>query len=280
MYKMVVIDLDGTLLNDKKQVSKRNAEIINKIYKEKDIFFVIATGKNISDITQIIESVGESINQYIIVSNGAIIKDNVNDDWLLKKYIEKEEVIEIIDTYKKQNLRGIIHTNSYTLTDGEKEAQTNQNIKLVQDLKRDILENNTLTISMLTVCGDEKNLRKMKEDVELKFIELEVTDICHFIVDIGKEIYQTKYIDIMKKNSTKANAIKLLADYLHINKEEIVIMGDGANDISMFEMSVYKVAMGNADEDLKKRADYITDSNNEDGVAKALENIFYKSEKE
>ena len=82
----------------------------------------------------------------------------------------------------------------------------------------------------------------------------------------------------MKKDCTKANAIKILADHLDINKEEIIVIGDGANDISMFEMSGYKIAMGNANNKLKEKADYITDSNNQDGVAKALEEIFYKGE--
>ena len=66
MYKMVVLDLDGTLLNDKKQVSKRNVEIINKIQKEKGVLFVIATGQNIKNISYIIETIGKAINQYKI----------------------------------------------------------------------------------------------------------------------------------------------------------------------------------------------------------------------
>lgn len=83
----------------------------------------------------------------------------------------------------------------------------------------------------------------------------------------------------MRKGSSKSKAIKILADYLHIDKEEIVVMGDGANDFPMFEMSGYKVAMENGNEMLKEKADYITTTNNQDGVAKALEEIFYKGEK-
>ena len=65
----------------------------------------------------------------------------------------------------------------------------------------------------------------------------------------------------------------------YVTKEEIVVMGDGANDFPMFEMSGYKVAMENGNEMLKEKADYITTTNNQDGVAKALEEIFYKGEK-
>lgn len=275
MYKMVVVDLDGTLLNDKKQVSQRNAEIINKIQKEKDVLFVIATGQNIKNISYIIETIGEAINQYIIASNGAIIKDNVKNKYLLKRYLKQEEVIKVIDSYKKLHLRGILHTDNGALTDGNREAEMNKNTKAVQDLKKFYIENSISATLMFTICGEELDLRKMKEEIEVNFKDLEATDICHFVVNTGKEHYETAYIDVIKKNATKANAINILADYLHVDKEEIIVIGDGANDISMFEMSGYKIAMGNADENLKKKADFVTDNNNEDGVAKALEEIFY-----
>lgn len=278
MYKMVMIDLDGTLLNDKKQVSKRNVEMIQRIQAEKNVLFVITTGKNINDITQVLETIGDSINQYIIASNGAIIKDNVKQDYLVKKYIGQDQILKMIDIYKKQHLKGIFHTHEIQLTDENEQYQINQNTKLVENLKKYYLENEISTTSMISLCGNERDLKQMKEKLKVEFPELDATDICHFIVDRDKEIYETKYIDIMKKDCTKANAIKILADHLDINKEEIIVIGDGANDISMFEMSGYKIAMGNANDKLKEKADYITDSNNQDGVAKALEEIFYKGE--
>ena len=131
---------------------------------------------------------------------------------------------------------------------------------------------------MVTLYGSQNDLKGMKKEIELEFNELETTDICDFLFDMGKEVYQTKYIDVMRKGSSKSNAIKILADYLHIDKEEIVVMGDGANDFPMFEMSGYKVTMENGNEMLKEKADYITTTNNQDGVAKALEEIFYKGE--
>lgn len=278
MYKMVVVDLDGTLLNSKKQVSKRNAEVINKIHNEKGVQFVIATGRNINDISQVIEAIGDTINKYIIASNGAIIKDNVKDEYVLKKYLDKTEVLEVIDAYREQNLRGLVHTYDGQLTEENAKVEIGTKVGLVQDLKKYYLENDVSTTSMLTLHGEEKDLREMEEKIKVSFRELDSTGICDLAVEMEKETYKTKYIDIMKKDSTKANAIEILADYLHINKEEIIVMGDGANDISMFEVAGHKVAMGNANEELKKKADYITTDNNQDGVAEALEKIFYEGE--
>lgn len=279
MYKMVVVDLDGTLLNSKKQVSKRNAEVINKIHNEKGVQFVIATGRNINDISQVIEAIGDTINKYIIASNGAIIKDNVKDEYVLKKYLDKTEVLEVIDAYREQNLRGLVHTYDGQLTEENAKVEIGTKVGLVQDLKKYYLENDVSTTSMLTLHGEEKDLREMEEKIKVSFRELDSTGICDLAVEMEKGTYKTKYIDIMKKDSTKANAIEILADYLHINKEEIIVMGDGANDISMFEVAGHKVAMGNANEELKKKADYITTDNNQDGVAEALEKIFYEGEK-
>lgn len=278
MYKMVIVDLDGTLLNDKKQVSKRNAETIHKIHKEKGIFFVIATGRNENDITQVKKTIGEAINQYIIASNGAIIKDNVKNEYMLKRYIGREEVIDIIDSYREYHLKGLVHTYDGQLTEKSARVEIGTKVGLVKDLKKYYLENDIRTTSMLTLHGTEEDLKAMQEKIALAFENLDSTDICDLKVYLEEQVYQSKYIDIMKKNSTKANAIKILADYLHISKEQIIVIGDGANDISMFEMAGYKIAMGNANENLKKKADYITDNNNQDGVAKALEEIFNKGE--
>lgn len=275
---MVLIDLDGTLLNDKKQVSKRNADTIKRIHKEKDVLFVITTGKNLNDITQVIDAIGNPINQYIIACNGALIKDNIKETYIVRNYLEKEEVIDLIKVYKKENLRGIIYTYDYQLTDGEVEAKNNKNIKLVQNLEKYYQENDIKTTSMLTLCGEEKDVESTQKRIKEEFEEIETTNICDFTIDIGTEVYRTKYIDVMRKNATKANAIKTLADYLQISKDEIIVMGDGANDISMFEMSGYKVAMENANKSLKEKADYITKNNNQDGVAIALEKIFYGQE--
>ena len=79
----------------------------------------------------------------------------------------------------------------------------------------------------------------------------------------------------MKQGCSKKNATYFLADKLKIKKEEIIVMGDGSNDLSMFECAGLKIAMENADEKLKEKADFITASNNDDGVAKAIQKFVF-----
>ena len=278
MYKMVVLDLDGTLLNDKKQISRRNAEVIKKVHKEKGVLFVIATGRDMNYAIKVVGELKDTINQYMIASNGAVIKDNIKDEYILKNYFDEIDAIKIIESSRKRHLGVLIYTHDEKLTEGKEQSKINREAKLLKDLKKYYLENEISTTLMVTLYGSQNDLKGMKKEIELEFNELETTDICDFLFDMGKEVYQTKYIDVMRKGSSKSKAIKILADHLHIDKEEIIVMGDGANDFPMFEMSGYKVAMENGNEMLKEKADYITTTNNQDGVAKALEEIFYKGE--
>lgn len=229
--------------------------------------------------TKVVGELKDTVNQYMIASNGAIIKDNIKDEYMLKNYFNEVDVIKIIESSRKRHLGVLIYTHDEKLTEGEEQAKVNREAKLVKDLRKYYLENKIFTTLMVTLCGSENDLKEIKKEIELELKELEITDICDFLFDMGKEVYHTKYIDVMRKGSSKSKAIKILADHLHIDKEEIVVMGDGANDFPMFEMSGYKVAMKNGNEMLKEKADYITTTNNQDGVAKALEEIFYKGEK-
>ncbi|MCI9000373.1 MAG: Cof-type HAD-IIB family hydrolase [Clostridia bacterium] len=277
MYKIVMVDLDGTLLDDHKNVSKENVEMINKIHKEKNVIFVITTGKNINDITYITDIIGEGINQYIIASNGAVIKNNVKDEYIVKKYLTQEEVLTTIDTYKKYNLIGLIQTWQGPVIEDKLAAEV-QNITYAENLKDYVLNNKISNIALITPMGKEENLKILKNEIENKVDTLNTTEICDFTHTNNGKTFTCKYIDVMKKGATKANAIKILIDYLKINKEEVIAIGDGGNDIPMFEIAGYKVVMGNANEYVKSKADYITDTNNNNGVAKALEYIFYKGE--
>lgn len=275
MYKIVMIDLDGTLLNDNKNVSNKNIEMINKVYKEKNVIFVIATGKNIGDIQYIIDAVGEGINKYVIASNGAIIKDNVKDGYILKNYLTDDEVIHIIEEYKKRNLIGLIQTEEGPVIEDKLVAEL-ENTTYAENLKDYILDNRLLNVVLITVRGkEEEDLKLLKNVIDNEFYTLESTAICDFTHTNNGKTFTCKYIDVMKKGSTKANAMKILIDYLNIRKEEVIAIGDGGNDIPMFEVAGYKIAMGNASKELKQKADYITDTNNNDGVAKALEYVFY-----
>ncbi len=279
MYKLVCIDLDGTLLDDKKQVPKANADMINKINKEKGVFFVIATGRNFPTINSVAEQIGDSINQYVIAVNGAVIKDNVKNEYILEQYIKEEEILQIMDIYKKHNLRCAISTPKEPITEKCAKAEIGTPIKVVDDFKKYYLENDVSKTSMITFHGKREDLQQMRKELALKFGDLSDEGINKWEVNADDGLYKTNFMDVTRKNNSKGNGIKILAERLNIKKEEIIAIGDGTNDMSMFKVSGCKIAMKNSENELKEHADYVTEfSNNEAGVAKVLEKIFYKGE--
>ena len=281
MYKMIIIDLDGTLLNDQKEISKEDADMINRAYKEKGVQCVIATGRTYMCAEHIASLVGEGLSQYIIASTGAEIRDNKNNINLNKQCISNSDTIKILEAIQKYNFRCSIDISSKVIANSR---LANQEILVkigqVFEEKKNLLDyvkNNILESISFTLIGDEGDLLKIKKEL-MVMDKLEITELCEAtdIKNGKKEI--VKYIDIISKGATKKHAINVLADYLNIKKEEIIVIGDGGNDIPMFEMAGLKVAMSNSLEIVKEKADYITDSNNESGVAKAIKKFIFSED--
>lgn len=286
MYKMIILDLDGTLLDDYKEISQENIDMINKAYNEKGVISVIATGKPIYQAESIAKSVNKEFAKYIIASNGAIIKDTENDNYIEKQCLSKEEVLNLLDICEKYKVEYIINTTNLTLlenefiaTNGEKGA----NYTIKENMREHILNNNfdVLLFLILGTKDDIPNiesiLKECRKEIEDNIPNIEMSLVSKYKLKKkeDEQEYVTYYIDVMKKGSTKKKAILKLADHLGIKQEEIIVMGDGGNDIPMFEVAGLKVAMGNAREELRQKADYITDDNNSSGVAKAIKKFIF-----
>ena len=276
MYKLILIDLDGTLLNDQRQVSEENIQIIQKAYKEKGVPSAIATGRGLYVAEYIGNVVGEGFKQYIIASNGSTIKDNKQDIYINKQYLNQEQIRKIIKIGKQNNLKFMMQTYINNVTDDteiEKEKEIydkmGEAFYVSQNLEKYMNEEIDRITVIATIAGDKEDITNAKQ--ELENVEgIQTTNVCRHFIKNEQGSREYYYIDIMEKGASKANAIIKLADHLGIKKEEIIVIGDGGNDLPMFEVAGLKVAMGNAIEEIKKKADYITESNNESGVAKAI----------
>lgn len=144
----------------------------------------------------------------------------------------------------------------------------------------DVIKNNPNLMNLLCLIGgDVSVLEKIIPKVN-KLDGIETSVICSYLYKTEQYTYESKYIDIMKTGCSKKNAILILAEKLGIKQEEIIVMGDGGNDISMFECAGLKIAMENAEEFLKEKADFITitASNNDNGVAKAIKKFVFNEE--
>lgn len=282
MYKMIILDLDGTLLNDYKEISKENINVIKRAYQEKGIRTVIATGRPLGYVNEIGDLYGNCFANYIIACNGAIIKDSETEQYIHKVTFTNEEVLNLRNIFLQENADYMmLYTDKQVIAEtktGKELENSGNNLSKKQtkgeNIERVIRNNSNLTKLLCLIGGNTSTLERIIKKIN-RLEEIEPSVICNYLCKTEAGTFESKYIDIMKKGCSKKNAIQILADKLGIKQEEIIVMGDGGNDISMFECAGLKIAMANAEPYLKEKADFVTTSNNDSGVAKAIEKFIF-----
>lgn len=270
--KLICIDMDGTLLNNDHEVSEKNKEILKKVHS-KGINIALTTGRIFISARYYSDLIG--INTPVIASNGAYIKNKYEDKAILEGSLNKEDAIEIYKIVKKYKLN--ITFNSWDTLIRETEVPKSHayyimNKQLSEDKKvkflitNDIISTiNNFSESILKgIVIEEKdnkdNLWAAKKEIKEKF-----KDKLH-VVSSGNDNFE-----IMDGSISKGSAVLHLAKIFNIDKEEVMCIGDSENDISMLKVAGLSIAMGNGNDIVKEVADFITDTNNNDGVAKAIE---------
>lgn len=270
--KLICIDMDGTLLNSNHEISERNKEALRQA-KKLGVNIAITTGRLFGSARYYSNLIGIE-NTPVIASNGAYIKTNYEDIPILENSIPKEIAIEIYKIIKKHNLK--INFNSWDTLMREDEvpddhAYTIMNKQLPEDKKVKFIINSNFISAIENFDG------KILKGI---VIERENLDNLWAAKDELKEIFGDKLhvvssgtdnIEIMIGTTSKGNAVAHLADILNVNAEEVMCIGDSENDISMLKFAGIGVAMGNGLQMVKDIADYITDTNDNDGVSKAVE---------
>lgn len=277
MYKFIFIDLDGTLLNDKKEISEENIKWLNRAYKEKGITTIITTGRQLGFVKDLYDRYNCSFGDYVIASNGAIIKNIKTGEYINKDVFNKEEVRNLRKIYKEENLEYfMIYTENESYRENNYEKETLEQDKILVENIDELLERNSeLIVSLCILGGEEEQLIKAINKVE-KVNKFDSSPICIYNQTTNGFTINEKYFDVMRKNCNKKNAVKKVMDKFGVNHDEIIVIGDGGNDLPMFEYAKLKIAMENGSDLLKQKADYITDTNNNDGVAKAIKKFIFE----
>lgn len=272
MIKLVASDLDGTLIGRDNKIYKNNLKAINDI-NNKNIDFVICTGKTYPIIKGMCSKFNAS---YGIFGNGNQIINLKTGEEIYKKLLTNEEVFSCIDIAKKNNLHIHIYTNKELITE-ELKYMDLRNYKLQQDRFYD----GSLQITIVTdleeylkankseicklILSAEKDLSKVKNDI-LNVQNVDIITIKKYgeYKDniINKEY---EYLDISPKGISKDNALNFLENYLKINNNEVMAVGDNLNDLDMIKNSGIGVAVSNAYSELKEVAKYTTKNSVEKG---------------
>jgi len=267
MYELVALDLDGTTLSSDYKLSKKNIETVHK-YSEKGIKFIIITGRTYDSAKPFAKSL--SPDMPLTCYNGARIYDK-DGKVIFSKELSKNhvDIVKELRVLRENNCTPLFFIDERLTVpwydDNVKEYETRTLLKAKIDER--LLEKEFISTKVIFSSPDYDFLQRLKKDLKDR---------------IGKEVYITssmsRYIEYLNIEVSKGKAIRWLSEKLGIRLEDIVVMGDNNNDLEMFFPEVYKVAMENASPLLKEKADRITSSNDEDGVARALDKIFGNDE--
>lgn len=269
MYQVIFIDIDGTLRNDKNEITDRTKTAIKKIV-EKGIKVVICSGR----YRQYTEEVSKqaSASNYIISSNGGEVYDYLNKKSIYKNTMENKEIVKLMNIAKKGDVQFLLNCGDKRIIAniGTNERISKDNIILREPLE-EFLENHLINQCVLSSFELNK-LKKIKEEIE-NINTLEIVNLSRCMVNQKLDSKKPYFIDVACKGTSKGHGIKVLCEYLNIDLYDSVAIGDGYNDLPMFEVVGHTVAMENAPDEIKKITDEVTDNNNNDGVAKFLEKL-------
>lgn len=268
-YKLIVTDMDGTVLGGDHKITEENMRALREA-DERGVKVVFATGRFHDSAKEHVTFLEEVMP--IVSSNGAIIKHPITNEVLYCNSIDKDISLKIVETLDNLDLSYQIYTDNEIL---QKYKTEEEKIKM-QDFIKNTFSDKTEIVFKKDLKKDIKDLNILKfnvVDFERPLLMKEARKEVEKIEGLEVTSSWNDNVEIMNAGSSKGSAVKFLCELLNIDKEEIIAFGDNYNDISMLEYVGMGVAMGNAEEDVKKIASYITDSNIESGVAKAIDDL-------
>ncbi|GAA0737813.1 HAD family hydrolase [Clostridium oceanicum] len=257
MVKLIATDMDGTLLNDKGTINENVFSLINKL-KSNNIKFAAASGRFYCQLSRNFEKVKEDM--IFIAHNGAFVKYNKGGKTLYSDEISKE----LLDHAVKLNP----NLGEELFLSGESEAYI---VSPTEHMLNTFSYFHVPAVILKSFSEIKAPIYKityhMKDGVNNEILEFLKENLDHRLQFVQSG---DNWIDIMKKSTSKGNAIKILQEKFKIEKENTMVFGDYYNDLSMFKMAHHSYAMGNAPEEVKGKANFIAKTNNEDGVYNVL----------
>ncbi|NEZ46894.1 HAD family hydrolase [Clostridium niameyense] len=263
MIKLIATDLDGTLINDKGIICEKIFNLINILYK-KDIKFVAASGRFYSQLVNNFDKADK--NMIFIAHNGAIIKYNKDGQTLYSSIISKED-IESVKNLKLQFQEELFlagESKAYTVKPSNNLLERFNYFKVDSEKVKCFNEVEEPIYKLTYYCH-----RKVRKET-LEYLEENLSPNLEFVVS------GDCWIDIMNKGVSKGNAIKILQEKFNISEKNTMVFGDYYNDIAMFKKAYYSYAMENAPEDVKQNANFIAESNNNNGVYNVINDYINK----
>ena len=269
--RLLFLDLDGTLLNDAKEITPGNREALERTL-QRGHGVIITTGRPLKSALAQARRLGlDKPGCYTIAYNGAMVYDWSKQDKMFARALSKDSVIRVFEQANKIGE----HIQTYDSYDvlveprGDDEAvrryckMVSMTHRVIDDIHTDLQED---PVKCLVINYEKKEgLLKMQDWIRENMPEMD----CFFSCE--------QFLEVVPKGMNKGEAVKMLCKKLDVEIENAVACGDAANDLAMLKAAGIGVAMINGADEVKAVADYITTrDNNHDGVAEAADKFFYE----
>ena len=268
--ELIGIDLDGTLLNDKKELCNGARETIKRAY-EKGVYVVPITGRPFSGVPQCVRDIDEI--EYVISSNGAQIIEAKSEKSIYSFSISNEKSVTLI---KKLRDMGCIFE---PFADGRCYTDPKTFNSYIDYFKGSPVEEYITSTRFIVESIDEvfsdgeKRADEFFVSCSDKAMQSKVAKMLDGLGGLNYWFYDDKYIEITREDCDKGKALEAICRHLGIDTKNTMAFGDGDNDLFFLEKAGVAVAMENAFPSVKEKADIIAKSNNENGVCELIEQV-------
>jgi Cof subfamily protein (haloacid dehalogenase superfamily) len=261
MIKLIAMDMDDTVLNSRSEISGRTKQVI-KAAVEKGIAVTFATGRMYSSCRPF--ALELSMDVPLITYNGALIQRALSDEVLFHQPVPLTAAQQITRwaEEKGHHLQAYVNDRVYVCERNEKALWYGRHAGV------EIYDVGSLVAFLQQ---EPTKMLIMAEPHTIDPIMGELQNLCGNAVHMARS--KAAFLEIVHPTVSKGIALKYLAEQLGISRAEVMAVGDGYNDLEMLEYAGVSVAMGNAHQHVKDQADYVTESNENDGVARAIERL-------
>ena len=265
--KIIALDLDGTTMHTGGYLSRYNKKAIERAI-EKGVEVVAASGRAFTALPEDIKNI-KGI-KYAITSNGAYIRDLENEINIYSKFLSIIAVRKVIEIAKNEQINieafcgGQAYTDAALYEEVKKNGSLHRNRDYVLRTRKPL---NDIFGFMQKHENEIENVNFFFENMKRRE---EMKDVIYAIPEATITSSLPNNIEVGGIGVSKSSALKVLIDKLHISNKNLMCCGDAPNDIAMLEYAEIGVAMGNAWDEVKTHADYVTDTNDNDGVGKAI----------
>ena len=269
MYRLLALDMDGTLLNSRKEISRATMEALNKLVG-RGIAVSLCTGRGVAELKDYEKEFAEI--PYGILNSGGCVYDFRAKKPLYRKLLEDDVVLECLKAAAK------VRAMPYLLTTGASVAQT-EDMRDVSVFHMGIYQpmyDRVATVVpdaeeyVRTHPGDSLKLCIYHRDEETR--EITRAAISHLGMQLADA--ETTSLEVSPTGITKARGLEILCEYLNIPIEETVAVGDADNDLDVLKAAGLAVAMGNANAHVKEVCDVVVSDNDHDGIVEVIDRFF------